>query len=119
MRFSLSSAALIAALPALSVAADADTGSVVDQYKAQFQNFMGKLSGYVQKPVVEISDPVAAVEAKIGSMQVSRLSLDNWSETLYSTVKPGATEADEWWVLLTGGNKTCFGMFLRALDCTA
>ncbi|KAK7425272.1 hypothetical protein QQZ08_008293 [Neonectria magnoliae] len=101
MRFS--SSALIAALPALAAAQD----SPADQYKAQFQSFLGKVNSYIPNPGAY--DPVAALEAKTGAMKLSTLTLDNWLETLYEPTTEETTTPEEWWVLVTGRNKTCYG----------
>lgn len=103
MRFS--SSTVLAALPALAVAQD----SPVDQYKAQFQNVIGQFASYIPNPGHH--DPVAAAEAKAGSMRLNVLTLENWKETLYEPVAAGATTPEEWWLLVSGGNKTCYGMF--------
>ncbi|KAF7534654.1 hypothetical protein G7Z17_g13333 [Cylindrodendrum hubeiense] len=80
MRFS--SSALVAALPALAAAQD----SPIDQYKAQFQDFLGQMSSYIPNPGAH--DPVAAHEAKTGALKLSTLTLNNWQETLYEPVGP-------------------------------
>ena len=105
MRFSKASTFLT--LPLLA-AAD------VPDYQAQFQQYLGQAQGYVDKVTSKIllpnlHDPVAAAEAKAGSMKMDILSLNNWKETLYGPVEAGSTTPEEWWVLITGGNKTCFG----------
>ncbi|XWX01836.1 hypothetical protein V2A60_009865 [Cordyceps javanica] len=107
MRFSLATAALVAAVPAL--AADAAADGPLGQYKAQFQNFLGKFTGYVADSAVVQDGPVAAVEAKVGEIKMSHLTLENWKETLYAPVKDGSEIPEEWWVFITGRNKTCFG----------
>ncbi|KAF4471575.1 hypothetical protein FALBO_1508 [Fusarium albosuccineum] len=101
MRFS--SSTVLAALPALAAAQD----SPVEQYKAQFQNFLGQMGSYVPNPGHH--DPVAALEAKTGAMRLNILTLENWKDTLYEPVTPEATTPEEWWVLVSGGNKTCYG----------
>lgn len=103
MRFSAS--AVVAALPLLASAQQDPLG----QYKAQFQTFMDKIGSYVPNPGSH--DPVAALEAKLGSMKMSTLTLENWKDTLYEPVAPGATVPTEWWVLVSGRNKTCYGEF--------
>lgn len=103
MRFS--SSTVLAALSALAAAQD----SPVDQYKAQFQNVIGQFASYIPNPAYH--DPVAAAQAKAGSMRLSVLTLDNWKETLYEPVSADATTPEEWWLLVSGGNKTCYGMF--------
>lgn len=90
-----------AVLPALAAAQD------FQQYQAQFQNFLGQMGSYIPSPARH--NPVAAAEAKVGSMKMHVLTLDNWKETLYEPVTPGAIKPVEWWVLTTGRNKTCLG----------
>jgi hypothetical protein len=101
MRFS--SSTVLAALPALAAAQD----SPIDQYKAQFQNVIGQFASYIPNPGHH--DPIAAAEAKAGSMKLNVLTLDNWKQTLYEPVTAGATTPEEWWLLVSGGNKTCYG----------
>jgi hypothetical protein len=123
MRFSTSAALL--ALPLLTVAE-----GPFEQYKAQFQNFLGSFGA---KPAaVAAKDAVkdaagaaagaatgaaaAAAHAATGTHPVQAvevLTLGNWKDTLYSNVQPGQTTPDEWWVLVTGRNKTCFGRLPR------
>jgi len=103
MRFS--SSTVLAALPALAAAQD----SPIDQYKTQFQNVIGQFASYIPNPGHH--DPVAAAEAKAGSMRLNVLTLENWKQTLYEPVSAGATTPEEWWLLISGGNKTCYGTF--------
>lgn len=103
MRFS--SSTVLAALPALAAAQD----SPIDQYKAQFQNVIGQFASYIPNPGHH--DPVAAAEAKAGSMRLNVLTLENWKQTLYEPVSAGTTSPEEWWLLISGGNKTCYGTF--------
>lgn len=103
MRFSTS--AIVVALPLLASAQQDPLG----QYRAQFQTFVDKMGAYIPNPGTY--DPVAALEAKLGSMKLSTLTLENWKETLYEPVAPGSTVPTEWWVLISGRNKTCFGKF--------
>lgn len=104
MRFSAST--FVAALPVLASAQE----GAFEQYKAQFQNFIGNFGSYIPNPAIH--DPIAALEAKIGAMKLSVLTLDNWKQTLYEPVAADATKPEEWWVLITGRNKTCFGKLL-------
>ncbi|PSR75297.1 hypothetical protein BD289DRAFT_379422 [Coniella lustricola] len=103
MRFSAISA--LSALASLTVAQD------FEQYQAQFQNILGQFGSYLPNP--NRHDPVSAAEAKAGEMKLNVLGLSNWKETLYAPVAPEATTPEEWLVLVTGGNKTCFGHCLR------
>lgn len=105
MRFN--SASSLLALPLLAAADTPD-------YQAQFQQYLGQAQGYFETFASKIPspskfDPIAAAAAKAGANKVDILGLHNWKETLYGPVTPGSTTPEEWWVLITGGNKTCFG----------
>ncbi|KAI0006965.1 hypothetical protein F4779DRAFT_620040 [Xylariaceae sp. FL0662B] len=105
MRFAIASALL--SLPLLAIAEE-------PQYQAQFQNYMGQAQSLLDKitskiPLPHKHDPVAAAEAKAGELNLDILTLSNWKDTLYGSVKPDSTTPEEWWVLITGGNKTCYG----------
>lgn len=102
MRFSVISA--LWALPSLAAAQD------FQQYQAQFQNFLGQFGSYIPNP--NKHDPVGAAEAKAGEMKMNVLTLSNWKETLYSPVTAQSTTPEEWWVFVTGRNKSCFGMLV-------
>ncbi len=106
MRFS--SAAAVLGLPLLAVA---DVPEYQAQFQAQFQQYLGpyidKIKPYIPNPSKH--DPVAAAEAKAGSLNLDILTLSNWNSTLYGPVTVETSTPLEWWVLFTGGNKTCFG----------
>ncbi|KAI1257311.1 hypothetical protein MGN70_000351 [Eutypa lata] len=102
MRFS--TAAALFGLPLLAVAD-------VPEYQAQFQEVLGpyidKIKPYIPNP--NKHDPIGAAEAKAGSLNLDILTINNWNSTLFGPVTPETTTPVEWWVLFTGGNKTCFG----------
>ncbi|KAI0518173.1 hypothetical protein F5B22DRAFT_74718 [Xylaria bambusicola] len=105
MRFNPASALL--ALPVLAAADSPD-------YQAQFQEYLGKAQGYFEKLTTSLPNPnkydaAGAAAAKSGPNKLSVIGLDNWKETLYEPVTPASTTPEEWWLLITGGNKTCFG----------
>jgi len=105
MRFST---AAVLALPLLAAAAE----SPFEQYKAKFQNFLSSF-GASAPATAEKAEPAAAAvpktKAKISPKKIESLTLQGWKDTLYAPVKPDATVPEEWLVLVTGGNKTCFG----------
>ncbi|EFW99445.1 peptidyl-tRNA hydrolase [Grosmannia clavigera kw1407] len=118
MRIPTTSVLLI--LPVLGMAAEGE--GPFAQYRAQFQNFIGSVGAYIQVPtplsakVAEASSGDAAADQAVKPASVNTvarpteyLKLDDWKDILYSRVKPDATAPEEWWVLVTGGNKTCFG----------
>ncbi|CAK7221631.1 hypothetical protein SCUCBS95973_004564 [Sporothrix curviconia] len=113
MRFSATTALL--ALPALGMAAE--DGGIFGQYKAQFQNLLGSLGVAAPAAPADESASTGAAAAGVAaaasgaavSTSVAELTLNNWQDTLYSSVQPGATEPEEWRVLITGRNKTCYG----------
>lgn len=101
----LSSSLALAALPLLAAAE-----SPFEQYKAQFQNFLGSFGSFVPgaaKP--EGAAPEAAATAKSPAKKLEVLTLGTWKDTLYGPVKEGALKPEEWWVLLSGRNNTCYG----------
>jgi len=112
MRFS---ATAVLALPLLASAAE----SPFEQYKAKFQNFIGSFGAAVAPGSQESSDSAGAASTTAGGgkaakivpkvINIESLTLQGWKDTLYAPVKPEATQPEEWWVLVTGGNKTCFG----------
>ncbi|OAA60945.1 peptidyl-tRNA hydrolase [Niveomyces insectorum RCEF 264] len=117
MRFSTTSALL--ALPLLGAAAE--DGGLFGQYRAQFQNFLGSMGvgAFEQQPAAEPASAGGSTAGGAGGATApgagsqlrptQALTLNNWKNTLYQPVQPGATEPEEWWVLITGRNKTCFG----------
>ncbi|RAL61517.1 hypothetical protein DID88_009556 [Monilinia fructigena] len=46
----------------------------------------------------------------VGQAKIHHLTLDTWQETIRGSVTPESTLPQEWWVLATGGNKTCYGL---------
>lgn len=99
MRFS---STLALALPLLASAQN------LDEIKAQAQQYYAKFSTYIPKP--NTFDAVSAAAAKAAGSNVDYLSLDNWRETLRPSTHSYASSPEEWWVLITGGNKTCYGL---------
>lgn len=97
------SASTLLALPLLAASAQAQG----EQYEDKLQTYFDKFASYI--PETNRVNAEDAAEAKTGEKRMSILTLDNWQETLYEPVAPGATEPEEWWVLITGRNKTCFG----------
>lgn len=102
MRFSTAS---ILALPLLAAAAQQDTP--LEQAKAQAQYWFDKISSYIPNP--NKAHTPEAVAAKAGGKTLNVLTLNDWESTIRSSVQPTSTKPEEWWVLVTGGNKTCFG----------
>lgn len=103
------SATTILALPLLATAAE----SPFEQYKAQFQNFLssfGASAPSAEKPAAAAAPDAAAPASTTAAKKISVLTTENWKDVLYEPVKAEATTPEEWWVLITGGNKTCFGM---------
>ncbi|KAK1754614.1 hypothetical protein QBC47DRAFT_384434 [Echria macrotheca] len=105
MRFSTTA---VLALPLFAAAAE----SPFEQYKAKFQNFLSSFGASTASTAEKVAEPVVAplkTKTKSGPKKIENLTLQNWNETLYAPVKPDQTTPEEWWVLVTGGNKTCFG----------
>lgn len=105
MRFSSIS---LLALPLLTVAAQE---SPLDQAKAQAQYWFDKVASYLPNP--NVVQPTQAEHSKTAGRPLHVLTLNNWEETIRSSVAPGSTTPEEWWVFVTG-NKTCFNRCQRA-----
>ncbi|KAM3065274.1 hypothetical protein ACMFMG_004340 [Clarireedia jacksonii] len=105
MRFSTVS---MMALPLLAAASHSE--SPIDQAKAQAQYWFDKVSSYI--PKASTQHPVQAATAKLGTSQVHILTLENWRSTILNSITPTTSSSNpqEWWILATGGNKTCFGL---------
>ena len=101
MRFS----ATLLALPLLAAAAQ--EASPLDQAKAQAEYYLNKFMSYIPNPNRAHSPQAAA--AKAGGRTLNILTLADWEQTIRGVVKPTSTKPEEWWVLVTGGNRTCFG----------
>jgi len=107
MRFS---AVSLLALPLLSVVAQQE--SPIEQVKAQAQYWFEKIQSFLPNPA-EAHSPEAAA-AKVGGKTLNVLTLSGWEHTIRSSVKASSTKPEEWWVFITGGNKTCFGHCLQS-----
>ncbi|KAK4039148.1 hypothetical protein C8A01DRAFT_47353 [Parachaetomium inaequale] len=112
MRFSTTA---LLALPLLASAAE----SPFEQYKAKFQNFLSNFGAAA--PGADTADAPAAAAPSVASgkaakagkavepKKIATLTLDNWKDTMYGPVQADAAKPEEWLVLMTGRNKTCFG----------
>ena len=111
------SSSIFLAMPLAALAAEEGAGGAAgafDQYKAQFQNFLGSFGS---KPAAE-SEKVTQMKAAQAAVEkvvvegdaLSELTLDNWQETLLGSLPQDATTPEEWWLFITGRNKTCNGM---------
>ena len=67
-----------------------------------------KFSSYL--PSGNLAHPVDATAAKIAGKNVHTLTLSNWQETMHNGISTKPSQPEEWWVFVTGGNKTCYGM---------
>ncbi|PHH53427.1 hypothetical protein CFIMG_001548RA [Ceratocystis fimbriata CBS 114723] len=95
------------ALPAVAQAQDSFFG----QYKAKFQNVIGQFTAMIPSPsaVPEIIEEVVP-EVLLNKKVLEPLALPSWKDTLYEPVEEDAKIPEQWWVFITGGNKTCQGL---------
>ncbi|KAH9825777.1 hypothetical protein Tdes44962_MAKER03988 [Teratosphaeria destructans] len=102
------------ALPAL-VAAQQQI-PLLDQVKGWFAKAADSLSAAIPSApsAASVPNPVASGAAKVASLKVQPLTIDNYD----SILQPGAATAspgtEPWMVFVTGGNKTCYGACERA-----
>jgi hypothetical protein len=101
MRFS---AITLLALPFLAAA---ETQDPLQQLQDTALHYFNK--AYSLIPHTNTFSAAEAALAKAGGSNIDVLSIDNWRSTLLNSVTPASTGPEEWWVLLTAGNKTCWG----------
>lgn len=97
MRFT----SLVALLPALALAQE--QVPLADRV----QGWFNKAKAYV--PTAVPADPIEKLAEKVTEKRVTPVTLQNWE----SVLTPGQQEED-WFIFVTGGNKTCFGRCERA-----
>ncbi|KAK4162187.1 hypothetical protein QBC43DRAFT_215698 [Cladorrhinum sp. PSN259] len=107
MRFS---SATMLALPLLAAAAE----SPFEQYKAKFQNFLSSFGATAPtadttKEVPIVSNTGKKSKKVVEPKPIETLTLEGWKDSLLAPVKADATKPEEWLVLISGGNSTCFG----------
>ncbi|KAK4189926.1 hypothetical protein QBC35DRAFT_449743 [Podospora australis] len=110
MRFSTTT---LLALPLLAAAAE----SPFEQYKAKFQNFISSFGATTgsgdgaDKAQVPVPASSSGKKSKkvVEPKKIETLTLENWKNELYGSIKPEAITPEEWVVFISGGNKTCFG----------
>lgn len=91
------------------------SGSMIDQYKSQFQNFLGSFGS---KPAADSPELAArrekylADEVLADSESLSVLTRENWKEMIYADLPEGTTAPQEWWLFVTGRQTTCSGKYL-------
>ncbi|KFY23137.1 hypothetical protein V493_06052 [Pseudogymnoascus sp. VKM F-4281 (FW-2241)] len=99
MRFSTLS---LLALPLLAVA---ETQDPIQQYKDAALHYFNMAYSFI--PHTNTYSASEAAIAKANNVDI--LTLNNWRSTLLDSVTPLSKGPEEWWVLLTAGNKTCWG----------
>lgn len=92
MRFT----SFVAFLPALALAQE--QVPLADRV----QGWFNKAKAYV--PTAVPADPIVKMAEKVSEKRVTPVTLQNWQSILTP-----APEAQDWYVFVTGGNKTCFG----------
>ncbi|KAJ5584304.1 uncharacterized protein N7459_004104 [Penicillium hispanicum] len=92
MRFT----SLVAFLPALALAQEQVP------LAERVQGWFNKAKAYV--PTAVPADPMVKMAEKVTEKRVTPVTMDNWQ----SILTPG-DEPQDWYIFITGGNKTCFG----------
>lgn len=99
--------AILAVAAASCAAAETHAQSPLDYAKEQAQHWFDKISSFIPTPSKQM--PVDEAAAKVAGGLLTHLTLDNWEHTIRSNVKRTDAQPEEWWILLSGRNKTCFG----------
>ncbi|OWP04111.1 hypothetical protein B2J93_5932 [Marssonina coronariae] len=112
MRFSTVS---LLALPVLAAA----QASPLEQAKAQAELWFSKISSYIPNlskahtpegpETASAETPAEAAATTAEAKPINVLTLEDWEGTIRGSVQPESSTPEEWWVLVTGGNKTCSG----------
>ena len=91
-------------LPALGLA---QSQIPLGDYGATLNSWFEKAKSYIPPSVYS---PTAATAAKVASKNVVPLTKENWATTLVPSASASAGAGPEnWMVLISGGNKTCYG----------
>lgn len=104
---------LLLALPALAAA---QQQPLLDNLKGWFNRASASVASAVSSATESISipNPVASGAAKVAALNVHRLTLANHNTLFKHSTKSArsgvASGVETWQVLVTGGNKTCFGL---------
>ncbi|SMQ46373.1 unnamed protein product [Zymoseptoria tritici ST99CH_3D7] len=102
----------VLALPALAAAQQQIP--LVDQVKGWFAKATESLNAVVssasESVSVKVPNPVASGAAKVATLKVERIGLDNHNEVIKPDNPSSSTGIETWLVYVHGGNKTCFGM---------
>ena len=108
---------LICALPLLAGAHAAEQKPQQHPLGAVFEKISETVSPYLPPAVFDFFANFAPVEhaaARVAAQNVVPLNLQNWHAVLASGASTSKMEPEVWWVYVTGGNKTCFGMCDKA-----
>ena len=93
------------------------TTAYAQQQQYPLGSWLSKISSYlpfsIQTPenvARHVSNVASSTIAETAAARIVPLTLENWQ----STLKPDAATTkdrgqEEWWVLITGGNRTCHG----------
>jgi hypothetical protein len=92
--------AAVLALPLLATAAQQQSAS--DQVKELAVHWFNRISSFIP-----YQNTQRQVTSKTVAARVDILTLDNWKSTLRSTAQSSSEAPEEWFVLISGGNKTC------------
>ncbi|KAI9799263.1 MAG: hypothetical protein M1833_004141 [Piccolia ochrophora] len=83
-------------------------------------SFLEKLSSFVPASLQRGADAglnkfkdLSSIATTAAAQNIVPLHRDNWRQTLSADPEVKGDKQDEWWVLITGGNKTCSGLCKR------
>lgn len=75
--------------------------------KEKAQGWFDKAKSYI--PTAAVTVPVDAGAAKVADKVVTKLDANNWRSTLTPSTSDPSNGPEEWMILVTGGNKSCYG----------
>lgn len=75
--------------------------------KEKAQGWFDKAKSYI--PTAAATAPIDAGAAKVADKVATKLNAGNWQSTLSSSSSVPHEGPEEWMILVTGGNKSCYG----------
>ncbi len=85
--------------------------SAAQEQQHPLRSFMSKLSSYIPStnPQKVVESVIGHTRANAAAHHIEQLTLNGWRATLKpsTTAATGPGEPEEWWVLVTGRNKSC------------
>lgn len=103
------SLSLLLLLPAITAAQTQKP--LMEQVQEQLSSLQDQAQGWFEKAksYIPSSSPIDAGAAKVAQKNVHMFTVENWLSYLSPSTSDPSKGPEEWMVLVSGGNKSCFG----------